>query len=76
MYEIREHMPGITVVQKFNQGLSRRLGVLSGGGPFWVPFWASKKVQKRGRSRNGIVKSEITQIFKMNQSLRYEFPVD
>jgi hypothetical protein len=21
------------------------LGVLSGGGPFWVPFWASKKVQ-------------------------------
>jgi hypothetical protein len=55
MHEIREHMPGTTVVQKLNQGLSRRLGVLSGGGPFWVPFWASKKVQKRGRSRNDIV---------------------
>jgi hypothetical protein len=46
MHEIREHMPGTTVVQKLNQGLSRRLGVLSGGGPFWVPFWASKKVQR------------------------------
>jgi hypothetical protein len=42
-------MPGTTVVQKLNQGLSRRLGVLSGGGPFWVPFWASKKVQKKTR---------------------------
>jgi hypothetical protein len=63
MHEIREHMPGTTVVQKLNQGLSRRLGVLSGGGPFWVPWRlsdgnpaeASKKVQKRGRSRNDIV---------------------
>jgi hypothetical protein len=43
---IRAKKPGITVVQKLNQGLSRRLGVLSGGGPFWVPFWASKKVQR------------------------------
>jgi hypothetical protein len=39
-------MPGTTVAQKLNQGCPRRLGVLSGGGPFWVPFWASKKVQK------------------------------
>jgi hypothetical protein len=43
-------MPGTTVVQKLNQGFSRHpiaigMGVISGGGLFWVPFWASKKVQ-------------------------------
>jgi hypothetical protein len=32
-------------VQKLNQGFPRRLGVLSGGGLFWLPFWASKKVK-------------------------------
>jgi hypothetical protein len=37
---------------KLNQGFPRRLGVLSGGWPFWVPFWASKKVQKQKRSFN------------------------
>jgi hypothetical protein len=47
MNGIKVQMPGTTVVQKFNQGFSRRLGVLSGGGPFWVPFWANKKVQKQ-----------------------------
>jgi hypothetical protein len=46
MHEIREHMPGTTVVQKLNQGLSRRLGVLSGGGPFWVPFLGKQKGTK------------------------------
>jgi len=49
MHEIRAKMPGTTVVQKVNQGFSRRLGVLSGGWPFWVPFWPSKKVQKKIR---------------------------
>ncbi len=41
-------MPGTTVIQKFNEGLTRRLGVLSGGGP----FWASKKVRKKIRSNS------------------------
>ena len=49
MNSIRAIMPGTTVVQKLNQGLSRRLGVLSGGGPFWVPFWANKKVQTKNK---------------------------
>jgi hypothetical protein len=41
-------MSGTTVVQMLNQGFSRLYEVervLSGGGPFWVPFWANKKVQ-------------------------------
>jgi hypothetical protein len=38
-------LPGTTGETKLNQGFSRRLGVISGGGLFWVPFWASKKVQ-------------------------------
>jgi hypothetical protein len=37
MKSIRAFKPGTTVVQKLNQGFSRRLGVLSGGGPFWLP---------------------------------------
>jgi hypothetical protein len=37
MNSIRAIIPGTTVVQKLNQGLSRRLGVLSGGGPFCLP---------------------------------------
>jgi len=49
MNGIKGKMSGTTVVQKLNQGCSRRLGVLSGGGPFWVPFWANKKVQKQAR---------------------------
>jgi hypothetical protein len=47
MNSIKDHMSGTTVVQKLNQGFSRRLGVLSGGGPFWVPFWPNKKVQNK-----------------------------
>jgi hypothetical protein len=54
-------MSGTTVVQKLNQGFSRLpiaigMGVLSGGGLFWVPFWASKKVHnliKDGNYYNG-----------------------
>ena len=34
---IRVQLPGSTVVQKLNQGLSRSLGVLSCGGPFCLP---------------------------------------
>jgi hypothetical protein len=49
MNSIREHLPGTTVAHKINQGTHPPLGVLSGGGPFWVPFWASKKVQKQTR---------------------------
>jgi hypothetical protein len=37
MNRIRAQMPGTTVVKKLNQGFSRRLGVLSGGGPFCLP---------------------------------------
>ncbi len=54
MFGIRAQMPGTTEAQKLNRGCPRRLGVLSGGGPFWVPWRlsdgnpaeASKKVQK------------------------------
>jgi hypothetical protein len=50
--EIRAEMPGTTVVQKLNQGITRLpiaigMGVLFFGGPFLVPFWPNKKVQKR-----------------------------
>ena len=45
MKSIREQMPGTTVAQKLNQGNTRNMGVLCFGGPFWVPFWANKKVQ-------------------------------
>ncbi len=47
MHSIRAKMLGTTVVPKLNQGCSRSLGVLSCGGPFWVPFWANKKVRKQ-----------------------------
>jgi hypothetical protein len=50
MNSIRAKMFGTTVVRKLNQGFSRSLGVLSCGGPFWVPFWPNKKVQKHLRS--------------------------
>ncbi len=46
MNEIKVQMPGTTVLQKLNQGFPRRLGVLSGGCHFWVPFGANKKVRK------------------------------
>jgi hypothetical protein len=57
MNSIRAIISGNTVVQKLNQGLSRRLGVLSGGGPFWVPWRlsdgnpaeANKKVQTKNK---------------------------
>jgi len=45
MNEIKALMLGFTVVLKFNQGISRDRGVFDLGCPFWVPFWASKKVQ-------------------------------
>jgi hypothetical protein len=47
MNSIRAKMPGTTVVQKLNQGSTRNMGVICFGGPFWVPFWASKKVRKQ-----------------------------
>jgi hypothetical protein len=44
-------MQGTTVAQKLNQGCPRRLGVLSGGCPFLVLFWANKKVQNKDENQ-------------------------
>jgi hypothetical protein len=45
MNVIRAVKFGTTVVTKHHHGFSRDRGVIDLGGPFWVPFWASKKVQ-------------------------------
>jgi hypothetical protein len=54
MNSIREQMPGTTVAQTPNQGITRLpiaigMEVLCFGCPFLVLFWASKKVQNENR---------------------------
>ena len=39
-----------TVVRPLNQGSPRQLDVIIGGRPFFVFFWASKKIQKPAAS--------------------------